>query len=206
MTGLFVAPVNPISLDLHPQVNSYIAPLFQQNWQLFAPTPVNEERGFLVRARVSESNGEIRTTEFYDFTSPLVNEIHARRLFPPRKPRMVSNTMQLLGFKDPIADRLRKYVEDLSVEQLAEGNTTLQVTEEHRPLPLTPSEAQVYRTGVETVRLVASKAAHDRWGDNIIEIQVRIVVNEFPPFSQRGANNVVGEVTIQDLGWLEAAT
>lgn len=206
MTFLFVAPLNPVSLDHNNLVNHYMAPLFQQNWQLFAPNPVNEERGLLVRARVRRADGAITETAFHDFTSPLITDLHATRLFPPRKSRMVSNTMQLLGFRDPIADRLRRRIDDLRADELIDGAGAPGDDAAREPLPLSPSEQHVYRTAVEVLRSVATEAARERWGDGVVEIQVRIVVHQFPPFSRRGDDPGVGELVVQDVEWMRAAS
>lgn len=203
MTFLYVAPINPISLDLNSQVNRYMLPVFQQNWRLFAPNPVSEERGLLVRARLKQVNGNIIETEFYDFTSPIVEEIHSTRLFPPRRTRLVASIFQFLGFRDPIADRLRSRIDELRVEELTDSNTDIG-EREFEPLPVTVGEEIAYSIAVELMRSVASEAAKNQWGDGVVEIQVRIVVNEFPPFSDRYSKERVGQLVVQDMEWLGA--
>ena len=204
MTILYIAPINPISLDLNPQISYYMEPLFQQNWRLFAPNPVSEERGLLVRARIKQADGNILETGFHDFTSPLIQDIHSIRLFPPRRTRLVSSIFQFLGFRDPIADRLRSRIDEIRIGEFTDENANIR-EDDFEPLPLTAGEESARFTAIELMRTVGTKAAKDEWGGNIIEIQIRIVVNEFPPFSNRYSGEQVGQLVVQDLEWIEAA-
>lgn len=52
MSALVLAgPKTPLSFRLYPIVAGVMHPLFPQNWNLFAPDPVSEERGVLAQAR-----------------------------------------------------------------------------------------------------------------------------------------------------------
>lgn len=204
MTFLYVAPINPISLDLNAQISYYMEPLFQQNWRLFAPNPVSEERGMLVRARIKQVDGNILETEFYDFTSPLVEDIHSVRLFPPRRTRLVASIFQFLGFHDPIADRLRSRIDSLRIEEFIDKDGNIR-EEDFESLPLTAGEEAANLTAIELMQKVATEAAKDQWKGDILEIQIRIVVNQFPPFSERHSGERVGQLVVQDLEWIEAA-
>lgn len=204
MTFLYVAPINPISLDLNAQIAYYMEPLFQQNWRLFAPDPISEERGLLVRARIKQGDGNILETEFYDFTSPLIEEIHSVRLFPPRRTRLVTSIFQFLGFQDPIADRLRSRIDALRIEEFIDEDGNIREGD-FESLPLTAGEEAANLTAIELMQKVATEAAKDRWKGDIVEIQIRIVVNEFPPFSERYSGERVGQLVVQDLEWSEAA-
>lgn len=204
MTFLYVAPINPISLDLNAQIAYYMEPLFQQNWRLFAPDPISEERGLLVRARIKQGDGNILETEFYDFTSPLIEDIHSVRLFPPRRTRLVTSIFQFLGFQDPIADRLRSRIDALRIEEFIDEDGNIREGD-FESLPLTAGEEAANLTAIELMQKVATEAAKDRWKGDIVEIQIRIAVNEFPPFSERYSGERVGQLVVQDLEWSEAA-
>jgi hypothetical protein len=83
VTALFVGPLNPIKLAWGDEITSYMTPYFEQNWSLFAPDPISEERGMLVRARVTDDNGTVRTTEFADITNPPIKAFTTTGSFRP---------------------------------------------------------------------------------------------------------------------------
>lgn len=197
MTVLYVAPINPVGIDLAPAVSAYMLPLFQQNRQLFAPEPVSSERGILVRALVRNDDGSETVTEFYDLTSPTIQTIHTNRLFPPRRTRLIVNIQQLLGYRDPLAERYR---ETLSADQnfSEDGLHTAQL----EVLPLTPGEQATHDLAFELLHSMAIKAAMSQWGEAVTAIQLRLTTNRFPPFSERGSAERVGELTIADSAWL----
>ena len=197
MTIVHVAPINPISIAVDPAVSAYMLPFFQQNWQLFAPEPINSENGILVRAAVRTDDGSETITEFYDLTSPTIQAIYASRLFPPRRTRLIVNIQQLLGYRDPLAQRLRETLsgdQDLSEDELY--NAQLEV------FPLTPGEQATHDLAFEMLHSMAIEAAMSQWGEGVTAIQVRLTTNRFPPFSERGSDERVGELTIADSTWL----
>ena len=51
ITGLYLLPINPISSSLNGIIHSYVDPLFDQNWRLFAPNPSTVSRKLLIRCQ-----------------------------------------------------------------------------------------------------------------------------------------------------------
>lgn len=200
MIVLHVAPVNPVTLDLQPVVSGYTVPLFQQNWRLFAPEPISVEHGILVRARVKDEDGNEKVTAFYDVTSPVIHTIHSNRVFPPRHTRLITTINQLLGYRDPVAQRYREaQLADLALPDQELLDARLDV------LPLTPGEEATHELAIEMLRTVASEAARSQWGDGVTHIEVRFATNQFPPFSERGSGEDIGELHTSDSGWLGVA-
>lgn len=78
MTALYVLPFNPITYKLDKVVNSYIDPLFTQNWQLFAPDPLSNT--FYVYVQVKDKQGE--ESKWIDISSPLYEANHKNRFSP----------------------------------------------------------------------------------------------------------------------------
>ena len=200
MTVLHVAPINPMSVSLDPAISTYMLPLFQQNWQLFAPEPISAEHGLLVRARVRNHDGHEGSetvTEFHDLTSPMVHAIHANRLFPPRRTRLITNTQHLLSFRDPLAQRLREALTaDQNLIDAELNDAQLEV------FPLTPGEEATHELAIEMMRRVATEAAKSQWGEDVTHIQVRLMTNRFPPFSERENGERIGDLSIIDSEWM----
>ena len=61
-------PTNPASDAVDAQLD-YLNPFFGQNWRLFAPNPIDEDRNLLVQGAYVDGNGDVRTTPWVDWTS-----------------------------------------------------------------------------------------------------------------------------------------
>ena len=197
MTVLHVSPINPITVDLAPAISAYTQPFFRQNWQLFAPNPVSQENGLLVRALVENDDGSETITDYFDLTSPIINSIHSTRLFPPRRTRLGTSIHQLLAFRDPLAERLRQvqFSENSESEEAFKDNTLDR-------LPLMPAEKETHELAVHLLRKLATEAVREQWGENVTHIQVRFVTHDPPPFSQRKSSEQIGEITTTDSEWM----
>lgn len=193
VTALVVGPVNPISLQFGREINSYTGRMFQQTWTLFAPTPINDERGLLIRARLRDEQGLLLETEWHDITSGPIDRIHEQRLFPPRHSRIISNGIQLLGWRDPVVDRIR---EQLIVQPMEDAD------DPRSRFPFSPAEERYLESMEEILRQIATVHARDRWGDGVEAVQVRLAVNEFPPFSRRREPDSADDISVTDFEWL----
>ncbi|MEU6174890.1 DUF5819 family protein [Streptantibioticus parmotrematis] len=69
MVFLSVAPSNTISKAHASAINGYVDPEFEQNWQLFAPNPVQVNTDVQARAEVRQADGTVSTTGWVDFTA-----------------------------------------------------------------------------------------------------------------------------------------
>ncbi|MYW68901.1 hypothetical protein GTY65_33215 [Streptomyces sp. SID8379] len=68
MVFLHVAPANTMTKKHGAVVDEWIYPEFEQNWKLFAPNPLQQNVAVQVRAQVRSSDGERRTTGWYDLS------------------------------------------------------------------------------------------------------------------------------------------
>ncbi|WP_414930556.1 DUF5819 family protein [Streptomyces sp. SHP 1-2] len=66
---LHVAPANTLSKQHGSLVGEWIYPEFEQNWQLFAPNPLQQNISVQVRAEVETADGGVRTTGWYDLSA-----------------------------------------------------------------------------------------------------------------------------------------
>lgn len=66
MTFLYVAPSNPVSQAYSKQIDAWMLPLFQQDWNLFAPDPLSENVDIKARATVQPSD---TVTDWIDLTA-----------------------------------------------------------------------------------------------------------------------------------------
>lgn len=66
---LYVAPPNVVSQRYERQVDAWIYPYFEQNWQLFAPNPESDPEHVWARTRTTSPNGARRTGSWVDLTA-----------------------------------------------------------------------------------------------------------------------------------------
>ncbi|QMU79911.1 hypothetical protein GXW83_00335 [Streptacidiphilus sp. PB12-B1b] len=68
MMFLFVAPSNTVSQRYEQQINAWIYPYFEQNWQLFAPDPQADREQISARSAVTSPDGARRAGPWVDLT------------------------------------------------------------------------------------------------------------------------------------------
>jgi hypothetical protein len=66
--GLHVAPENQASRKYDKQTRDWIYPLFEQNWQLFAPNPLNLNVRVNARVQYRAADGTVTQSEWMDLT------------------------------------------------------------------------------------------------------------------------------------------
>ena len=200
MTFLYVAPMNHVRLRVGAVVHAYMLPFFEQNWNLFAPNPISDDRGLLVRAQVGRAGLGGRITPFSDLTTPAIRAVQRNRLLPSRLARLPSGALQNLYWSDPVADRLRQRRVPgrgpRSAHQAQQGGVAVPRQ--------TTDERATHRLARELIARLGSAAAVARWGRGVTRIQVRIVRHVFPPFSERHDRGL-GRVYYQDLPWTDVA-
>ena len=69
MVFLFVAPSNAVSQRYSKQVNAWIYPLFEQNWQLFAPNPQSVTQQISVRTFHVSASVTRQVSDWVDLTA-----------------------------------------------------------------------------------------------------------------------------------------
>ncbi|WP_234399729.1 DUF5819 family protein [Paenibacillus popilliae] len=136
---LHVGPVNPISVKLQPYIMPYINPFFQQNWHLFAPTPMTVNFKIYVRGKYTDTmDQQVKQTEWFDVSSSLIAK-NDEMLFSPynRIIRIGTGYMHRLqlGGKDDLSLKLhQKKVETKGDLTLLEKEDELQKEESTQAL------------------------------------------------------------------------
>ena len=107
-TILYLLPNNPMTSRYMKWVDGYMAPLFGQNWNLFAPEPATSGLNVVYRCRVGD-----QWSEWKDTLSSLTAN-HARTRFTPRG--------KILYIYHGIArDLLNSYVQEKNKTGCSEG-------------------------------------------------------------------------------------
>lgn len=192
LTILLASPPNPAQLAFSEILTAYQQPHFQQNWQLFAPEPISDERLLLLRARLDGRDDE-DVTDYVDITSPEIASSHSLRFLAPKTSRIGTNLMQLITWRAPIAERLRDRIQP--DEESTENP--------ENPDLLLPVEEEVLEEADLLLHRYLCREAVSRWGEDVRAVQGRLVINEFPPYSRRTEPNSAGEVLVRDFPWMQ---
>ncbi|MBT2492804.1 hypothetical protein J7E96_30705 [Streptomyces sp. ISL-96] len=180
-------PLTPMKIRYFDEVAAYLEPYSAQNWMLFAPDPVSENRGILARARCRDGS----VTSFHDVTTKYIAAAQSSRFFPPHMSRLVSGNMQQLSGSDPVLARLR------------ESERAKKKTE----LPLMPYEKTSQDEALRFVSRYALTQLPARvCGDDAPpeQVQVRMYIEKLPPWSQRHNPAAEGKLDAYDMDWLKA--
>ncbi|GAA3342569.1 hypothetical protein GCM10017714_31500 [Curtobacterium pusillum] len=175
---VLAGPVTPIKFDVGP-VASLLNPHLSQNWQLFAPDPISDERGVIARIRCQ---GE--ETKWTDISSSAIARTQSSRFFPDRESRIVSNALVERFAQDDISKRLETRGKE----------------------DLVPSDVSTQR---RAERVLARYAAHripcpspHDPDDGPSAVQLRYVVQPLTPWSERSDGSARAEPRTTDSEWI----
>ncbi|WP_354383405.1 DUF5819 family protein [Streptomyces sp. PvR034] len=178
-------PITPLKLRYFPKAAAYLEPYFTQNWMLFAPDPLSDDRGVLARAQCPDHT----ETAYYDVTSKYIESAQSSRFFPSRMSRLVTGNVQQLNGGDPVLSRLRE----------------AEKAKERPQLPLLPHE----KTSQEEARRFLARYALTQLpatvcSGNPERVQLRMYVHQPPPWSKRHDRSAEGQVEVYDFDWTKA--
>lgn len=176
MAMILAGPLTPIKFDVGGAA-SMLNPYFSQNWQLFAPDPVSDERGVIARF---ECDGE--ATSWTDITSRAIARTQASRFFPPRESRIVSNAV---------------------LQRFAQDDLTKRLSEKHKA-ELAPPERRLRHEAEQVLaRYAALTAGCGREAQQPTAVQLRYVTKPLPPWSQRGTASRGASLSTFDSEWIQ---
>ncbi|MEU4167051.1 DUF5819 family protein [Streptomyces sp. NPDC026665] len=184
IAALTQAPLNPVKLRYYDEINALTEPYLSQNWMLFAPDPLSDDRGIVARAKCA--NG--RVTDFYDVSRPYVTGVQHDRFFPSRINRLVSGTITQMDSPDPVLARLR----------------TKEVEKKKRPVPLLPYEKTSRKAAETFLARYSLSQLPNVCGGPPSAVQVRMYVHELPSWSRRKDPSAKGTIRFEDLTWRNA--
>ncbi|MGI5393876.1 DUF5819 family protein [Streptomyces sp. CA-251251] len=173
---LHVAPSNTLTKQHGAAVDEWIFPEFEQNWKLFAPNPLQQNVSVQVRAEVSETDGSIRTTGWYDLSAEDGRAIDGNPL--------PSHTQQ---------NELRR-AWDFFVATHDSDN---------RPVGLRGTLSETYLRRIAVLRLDRAEAAGP--GGVVERVQYRSRTTHVKPPSWSG-EKVSDRATYRELPWWSAST
>ena len=74
-------PLNPLQVEFAPAMDPWLHPLFQQNWNFFAPQPVDRDVTVLARTRAcATSQPRCLPSSWSNISSPLIDAVRRDRV------------------------------------------------------------------------------------------------------------------------------
>jgi hypothetical protein len=171
---VLAGPVTPIKFDVGP-VASLLNPHLSQNWQLFAPDPISDERGVVVKLRCGDEE-----TKWIDISSSSIARTQSSRFFPDRESRIISNAL---------------------MERFAQDDITRRLATRHQADLLPTDEASKNRAERVLARYAARVVACES-GRQPSAVRLRYVTRSLPPWSKRGDDAAKGDPRVLDSGWI----
>lgn len=153
---------------------TYLSPMFAQNWRLFAPNPVADDRTIEFQGSYRDADGTIKETEWVDWTEVELDLVH-HRLVGGRAGYITNKLFSPLGARYAGLVRAQKSLADsttpVDAPSWADLSKQLLVEAPNRPLSTT-----IYlRYERATIRL-ATGVLHARWPEREL-IAVRYSLN-----------------------------
>lgn len=210
MTFLHVTTINPVKIEHQQVVNAWMHPFFGQNWRLFAPNPIDVDRGVLVKVRTADGT----ESDFVDITSPtLVDRYH--NLLPSRASYDIAGPVN--NIFDLHARRLQatETTKDDQVDPVigpdgtppgdAAADTAAHLfLDDPATADLSPEDRQAYLGALSSLRDMSwHYAAAGSADPDTSQLQVRVVVHTFPRYSDR-LDTGTGEISFHTSPWLPA--
>ncbi|KGN37579.1 DUF5819 family protein [Knoellia subterranea] len=198
---VLAGPKTPITFELYPVVASYMHPYFPQNWNLFAPDPISEERGAIARFRCTET-GE--PTEWVNITQRGIDKVHASRLFPSRESRIVSNSIITRFREDDVILRVDKRQTASAAAPKDQGTNAPTDGATDALLEPLREASQQEKDDIERVlaRYASARQPSVCAGGPASQVQLRFVFHKFPGWSSRNDLDKTGDIETFDTEWI----
>ncbi|WP_346654966.1 DUF5819 family protein [Bacillus thuringiensis] len=190
LIALYVMPKNPISNEMSPVVNSYINPIFTQNWHLFSPNPL--VRNDIVYMQL-QFKGSSTPSDWFDITTPMIKKNYENYLSPMN--RLVRIPLTATTLMNGMSEDDRNFINKLNKKQISkEQSLILKDIEKRAKENENRMQSILYRFACATVEKYFSNKQID-------SLRVRIVHEEPIPFSKRLEKNFKRERNHQDFEW-----
>ena len=72
---IYLSPDNPVRDRYWDWIERYMTPLFTQNWNLFAPNPVNRHENLPIRFEYKDAKGGTKQSEWMEISRPIVQAL-----------------------------------------------------------------------------------------------------------------------------------
>lgn len=169
-TILSVGNYNPITHKVNKEVESYMNPIFEQNWHLFAPDPISNNTA--VQVQYQEKNSKEKS-EWLEVTQSMTRQMHKNYFSPYNRIGRIANAVSenMLTVDSETIDLIEKLEKEGKNKELKKIDD-LKEEKYNANLKMLNSYTSAYLKSVYPNK-------------NIENIKIRILKKESVPFSKR---------------------
>lgn len=176
--------------------DSYMEPLFQQDYRIFAPNPISDDRYLLVRAWLTTPSGGTRITEWVNVTSAEISTTHRRLL---RKQFTILGVERLV----PAFQALTEEQQDIADENWHESGFPGLREALLDASPGTEAAVDRFIRASEYLTAYGTQVAYTMWdADDVVAVQIQGVYEPVVRWDDREDPNAQRPTsTIINPGW-----
>ena len=170
-TVLYNLPASTVTTRMRPTVDVVMHPWFEQDWQLFAPTPASSNTRLMVTARIERPDHSIVETPAFDVQQPIEDMPKSNHILPTKRP----------GITLAAQERMSNYSRELATIDKAPPAARAPM---HRALD------ERYRSTLDEIDRFMSRCAQDRFPHaRIVAVRGAFTSTPMTPFSARTMHN-----------------
>ena len=166
MSVLFVLPPNPLGESVRPLVLAYTHPLFEQYWNMFAPTPIEDDLAIFARTKPAGA-ADAAASRWVDISASLIADDRAN-------PLALDSTLKNVQMMIAVAA-----ADDKNFNRLLRPSDVAAIRDPRRR-PVILEAMKQLAISVEPATAGAG------------EIQLELVGHQFPRFTHRAESDDVG--------------
>ncbi|GAB3802707.1 DUF5819 family protein [Virgibacillus kimchii] len=182
MVFLHAAPINPVKTSNLSTIERYIYPFFSQNWQLFAPDPVNVNTNILVQYKTQD--GEV--SDWHNISKMLINANRKNPISAYSKASRIPTGIYHGVFSEN--ELISEYSDTVDNTEFKENVDTEKIEDRKKK-----QVDILYRFVSSSIPLISDA--------EIKEVNTRIVNINPVPFSERFNKNYEVESEYVEFGW-----
>lgn len=178
-------PPNRYSEALAPS-SGYLTPYFTQNWRLFAPNPVSQDRAVRFQAAYRDEAGDVVQTEWIDWTAVELDLIH-HRLVGGRAGYVTNKMIESLSRTYRLMTTEQRQVLNSTRDDAALSWANLRTALADAGVPDARLDTFL-RYERATSRLATDVAMSRLRGRDLVAVRYAVVLREVTPYADRGGS------------------
>jgi hypothetical protein len=189
MLIMAVGPNNPVSVKYREEIAEYTHPLFFQNWNLFAPEPIENTQQVLIKYE----NEKGKKSDWQNISQPIFDSNQSNPISAMNRTARIPSGI-FLGIYKPdnlittYQQKAQERDQDQDIEEIANNDAILEQKEQQVDL--------LYRFAYSSIPLITNH-------QEVSSVKVRFLNEEPVPYSERNNENFQNEKTYIDFGWRE---
>lgn len=179
-------PPNRTSEAIAPSTG-YLQPYFAQNWRLFAPNPVAQDRSIRFQVAYRDEAGDVRQTAWIDWTEVELDLVR-HRLVGGRAGYITNKLTSSLSSRYRLLDDAQRSIVDESTDEAPLAWTQLEAG--LADAGVAPTRVASYLQYERAIIALGTDVAASRFPEReVVAIRYAVAVQGVTPYEQRGGSD-----------------